>query len=282
MNEQSMQWDDLRIVLAIHESGSLSAAGRRLRLSHATVFRRLKALEQRLGVALFERGRSGYVATPAGSDLAGTASRVQAEVQAVERRVIGRDVGLFGTLRVTTTDTLMEGLLAPLFAGFAVDHPGIELEIALSNQLFNLSERDADIAIRPTVTPPEHWVGRPIGRIEQALYRPALTEQGKALDWIGPDRHMGYRTLEKWLEGEGVHPRFRVDSLLAMKRLVAAGMGQTVLPCYLAGADTALVQVGDTIDSLSSDLWVLTHPDLRRVGRVRALMHYLAEAMAAD
>ena len=168
MTEQSLHWDDLRVVQAIAEAGSLSGAGRRLGASHATVFRRLNAIERRLGVALFERSRTGYAPTPAGEDLAATAARVETEVLGAERRVVGRDLRLSGSIRVTTTDTLLMGLLSPIFAGFQRAHPEIVLEVAVSNQLFNLSQRDADVAVRPSPSPPEHLVGRRVGTVAQA------------------------------------------------------------------------------------------------------------------
>lgn len=193
MSEQSLRWDDLRVVQAIAEAGSLSGAGRRLGASHATVFRRLNAIERRLGVALFERSRTGYAPTPAGEDLAATATRVAAEVHGAERRVAGRDLSLSGTIRVTTTDTLLVGLLSPIFAGFQRTHPETTLEVAVSNQLFNLSQRDADVAVRPSSSPPEHLVGRRIGTIDQAVY--ARHDAVDEAAWVGPDRHLGYAAL---------------------------------------------------------------------------------------
>ncbi|WP_342774448.1 LysR family transcriptional regulator [Halomonas nitroreducens] len=94
------------VTLAIAEAGSLAGAGRRLGLSHATVIRRLNAIERRLGVGLFERGRAGYAPTAAGEELAATAAEVEAEVLEAERRLAGRDLRLSGSLRLTTTDTL--------------------------------------------------------------------------------------------------------------------------------------------------------------------------------
>lgn len=115
MNEQRLSWDDLRLVLAVAQAGSLAGAARRLGISHATVFRRLAAIEAELGVKLFERTRAGYAPTPAGEDAAAAAERIQDEVHGVERRVAGRDVRPSGTVRVTTTDTLLSGLLSPVF-----------------------------------------------------------------------------------------------------------------------------------------------------------------------
>ncbi len=232
MNEQSLQWDDLRVILSIAEAGSLSGAGRRLRASHATVFRRLNAIEARLGVALFERSRTGYAPTAAGEDLAATAARVQAEVLGAERRMAGRDLRLSGSIRVTTTDTLLMGLLSPIFADFQREHPEITLEVAVSNQLFNLSQRDADVAVRPSAAPPEHLVGRPAGRIAQAVYARA----GAAPDaWVGPDRHLGYNALDIWMADSGANQRcrYRVDTMLGMYAAVREGQGGPCCPVIL-------------------------------------------------
>ncbi|MFG6178512.1 LysR family transcriptional regulator [Halomonas sp. THAF12] len=279
MDEQGLVWDDLRVALAIAETGSLSGAARRLGVSHATVFRRLGTIERRLGVRLFERGRSGYVPTPAGEELAATASRVAAEVAAAERRLAGRDLRLAGTLRLTTTDTLLMGLLSPILADFRQRHPAIELEIAVSNQLFNLSRRDADLALRPTRSPPEHLVGRRLGDIAQAVYvrRGAATESA----WVGPDRHLGDAALEAWMAARTPGAACRIDTLLGMFAAVRDGLGRAVLPCYLADAEPALERLGAPIPELATGLWLLTHPDLRRVERVRAFMAHLAEALEA-
>ncbi|MBB3141051.1 LysR family transcriptional regulator [Halomonas organivorans] len=279
MDEQGLGWDDLRVALAIAETGSLSGAARRLGVSHATVFRRLGTIERRLGVRLFERGRSGYVPTPAGEELAAAAGRVEAEVARAERRLAGRDLRLSGTLRVTTTDTLLMGLLSPILADFRQRHPAIELEIAVSNQLFNLSRRDADLALRPTRSPPEHLVGRRLGDIAQAVYvrRGAATESA----WVGPDRHLGDAALEAWMAARTPGAACRIDTLLGMFSAVRDGLGRAVLPCYLADAEPALERLGAPIPELATGLWLLTHPDLRRVARVKAFMEHLAEALEA-
>jgi molybdate transport repressor ModE-like protein len=170
MSEQEIPWDDLRTILAIARAGSLSGAARELKVSHATVFRRLGHIEERLGVKLFERGRGGYAPSPAGEEIADAATRIEAEVIGVERRVIGRDLRPAGTVRVATTDTLLIGLLSPVFAAFREAYPDIALEVSVSNAVVNLSRREADVAIRPTTAPPEHLIGRRLVTIEQAVY----------------------------------------------------------------------------------------------------------------
>ncbi|MFY0989576.1 LysR family transcriptional regulator [Halomonas sp. C05BenzN] len=280
MNEQALRWDDLRVVLAIAESGTLSGAGRRLGASHATLFRRLNAIEQRLGVRLFDRARTGYSPTAAGEELAATAARVEAEVLHAERRLVGRDLRLSGVIRMTTTDTLLMGLLSPILADFRRTHPEIVLEVAVSNQLFNLSQRDADVAVRPSLAPPEHLVGRRVGSIAQAIYVRA-DGTGDDAAWVGPDRHLGYAALDAWMAAQGAneHCRYRVDTMFGMLAAARDGLGRAVLPCYLADAEPALARLGEPIPELATELWLLTHPDLRRVARVRAFMAFVAEAL---
>ncbi|QEA38239.1 LysR family transcriptional regulator [Pistricoccus aurantiacus] len=282
MTELTTRWNDLPLVQAIAETGSLSGAARRLNVSHATVFRRLGELERRLGVRLFERSRNGYMPTPAGDDLAVTAARVADEIAGAERRLLGRDLTLSGTLRTTTTDTLLMGLLTPILADFQAAHPRIVLEVVVANRPLNLSRRDADIAIRPGNSPPETLIGRRVGRLTQAVYEPSNSGD-EALPWVGPDVHLGYPALEAWMmqQGADAHTVYKVDSMLGMLAAVRAGLGQGVLPCYLADAEPTLRRRSAMIPELTIDLWLLTHPDLRRTARVRTFFEVVAQAIEA-
>ena len=282
------KWDDLRIVLAIATSGSLSGAGRSLGLSHATVFRRLGELEERLGVQLFERGRSGYSLTAAGEDVAAAVRRIESEVLDTERRVAGRDLRPSGTLRVTTTDSLLIGLLSPLFAEFCAAYPSITLEVVVSNLLFNLSKREADVAIRPSSRPPEALTGRKVATIAQAVYGPpdlvskvVANDDLRGVDWIASDERMAYWQLDQWMAAQKLQERcrYRVDTILGMHSAAREGLGLAVLPCYLGDADGEIVRAGEPLPELASDLWLLTHPDLRKVARVRAFLDFAAQAL---
>jgi len=288
MSEQEIPWDDLRTILAIARAGSLSGAARELKVSHATVFRRLGHIEERLGVKLFERGRGGYAPSPAGEEIADAATRIEAEVIGVERRVIGRDLRPAGTVRVATTDTLLIGLLSPVFAAFREAYPDIALEVSVSNAVVNLSRREADVAIRPTTAPPEHLIGRRLVTIEQAVYgRAGDFREGDpvpaadATAWVGPDEGMVYRQLDAWMAAHGAdaYCRYRADTLFGMYAAVREGVGAAVMPRYLCDADPRLVRLGPAIPEMASELWLLSHPDLRGVGRIRALTGFVAEAL---
>lgn len=287
MNEQQIRWDDLQIVLAIAEAGSLSGASRTLRISHATVFRRLTEMERRLGVTLFERSRNGYTPTMAGDNLTVSAKRVQSEINSAERRIIGQDLTLTGSLRITTTDTLFAGLLSPLLANFRQTYPTITLEVVISNQLHSLTRREADIAIRPTDKPPETLIGRKVSDIPLAVYGQKALWQNTPLpldpaslsteNWIGPDVHLGDTALEQWMKGKNA--AYRLDSMLGMQVAVRHGAGIAVLPCYLGDGDEALIRLSEPIDALMTQLWLLTHPDLRHVARVRAFMEAITKGL---
>ncbi|WP_048647889.1 LysR family transcriptional regulator [Nitratireductor soli] len=283
----AFEWNDLRLILAVGDAGSLSGAGRKLQVSHATVFRRLGAIERRIGVALFERTRGGYVATTAGEEAVSVARRLESEIHALEQAVIGRDLRPSGTVSVTTTDTLHYFLLGPILAGFCARYPEIDLDVIVSNHLFDLSQREADVALRPAMAPAAHLVGRKLGIIRQSVYgRRGLARTGgpawreKSLPWVGPDHHMAYTDLEQWMARHGADQRcrLRVNSVLGMHAAVKAGIGVAVLPDYLARGDAELTRL-DGVGELDVDLWLLTHPTLRRAARISAFADFVSVAV---
>ena len=284
MNNQ-LSWDDMRLVHAITEVGTLSGAAHVLDISHPTTFRRLNRLEQRMGVRFFDRARNGYTATAAAEEVSSLVRLLRNEVLAVERRIAGRDALPSGTLRVTTTDTLLFGWLTPGLREFRRAYPEIRLEVVVSNDVFSLSKREADIAVRPANSPNESLVGRRLGTIEQAAYiaKSLATEIDgdeaiAAIDWIGPDESMTYPAFDRWLEQQGLMERCRtrMNTVYGMLAAVRAGLGMSVLPCYLGENDAQLSRVGGTIPSMATDLWILTHPDLRRTERIRIFLDQVA------
>src|SRR5262249_48869328 len=153
-----------RLVLAIGRAGTLVGAARALALNHSTLFRRLGALEAQIGVRLFERFRDGYTPTAAGEEMIALAERMDVDMTAIARRLAGQDLRPTGLVRVTTTDTMVH-MLMPMLASFRSAHPEITIELAASNAIFNLSRRDADVAIRPAIDPPDLLVGRRVATI---------------------------------------------------------------------------------------------------------------------
>lgn len=280
-----MDWDDYRYFVAVADAGSLSGAARRLGQSHSTILRRLDKLEAALAVRLFERFPTGYASTPAGDELLALLAPVAQQMVAVERQIGGRDAQLTGDIRITTTDTLLQPLLLPALADFRRTYPGIHLQVTVNNSFLNLTRREADVALRPTNTPPDNLVGRKLGRVRTAPYSVVPhdpVDDWSAYDWVAPDDTLAHLAQARWLR-EHVPPErwvFSSDTLVGMAAAVEAGVGAGMLLCLLADARPGLVRLAPPPPALDTDVWQLTHPDLRRVGRVRALTDFLATALA--
>lgn len=283
-NEQHLRWEDLRLVLAIARGGTLVAAAAELGNSHPTVLRQAAQLEHRMGVRLFDRSRRGYVLTQAGEEVVGVAYRVEQEVEALERTIVGRDTRPAGLIRLTTVDSLLCGPLTSVLAAFRLRYPQIQLEVASGRAMSNLSRREADVALRAGGQPPEHLLGRKLARIAVAIYR-ARRQARKPLgdlaasDWLMPDDSLSHLASVRWLEHRQLHKRavFRADSLLTLAQAARHGMGLAILPCYLADPDPMLARVSAPISELAGDLWLLTHPELGRVARIRSFMDSMYE-----
>lgn len=288
--ERTIDWDDFRLVRAIAAKRSLAGAATALLVNQSTVFRRLGALEERLGTRLFERHRTGYDPTPAGEEMVALAAEMAEQIVGFERRVGGRDLRPTGELRVTTNDTFLVDLLPPLLAGFRRTHPGITLDLVVSNSALNLSKRDADIAIRATEKPPETLVGRRIAEIRWAVYGPKSMEGGRpfdlvearSFDWVGFGASMAAGKPAKWL-GEHVGDErivCRLDTVLGIAELAAAGIGLALAPCFIADATPGLARLADVEPDFGLGLWLLTHPDLKNTARVRAFLDFAGADLA--
>ena len=244
-----IEWDDLRYILAVANAGSLAGAARGLGVNHTTVLRRVGAFESRLGLRLFERMPTGYVLTAGGEELIAAARRIDDTVTNLERALAGQDLRLSGTIRVTATDTLMVSILPEILAEFRAAHRGIEIEVALSNVMLNLTKREADIAIRPAKDPPETLVGRRIAKIAFAIYggsqylsKRRKTDDLAAHQWVGPDDSLADTSVARWMRSELPKSEvvLRTDSVLGMREAARAGLGLAALPCYLGDTSPGL------------------------------------------
>ena len=283
-----LNWNDFYLVLNIANAGSLLGAAKSLNVSHATVSRHLSAVEKTLNVRLFYRGRSGCIPTLAGEEMMATAQHLESHVTDVERRIMGRDLNLSGVVRITTTDTLLAGLLNPLFKQFQSEHPKIKLDISLSNQVLSLSKQETDLAIRPTSNPDETLYGRKVGTLFYAAYgQGELVSQSikpiniSEINWLGPNKAMIYPILEKWMADRGLDKLcgFRINTVSGLYSAVRDGLGLAILPCYLAEPDEQLTRVSDIIPEMTIDLWVLTHRNMKNSARIKTLIRFLSKTV---
>jgi DNA-binding transcriptional LysR family regulator len=285
-----MDWDDLRYVLAISRAGGLNSAARALDVNPSSVYRRLEALEKSLEVRLFERLRTGYRLTPSGEALAEAAERMEHEALAVEGRVKGTDVRLEGHLRISTSEAVALYLLPRWLAEFRDAYPGLTLDIASTNQIVDLSKREADVVIRGTAHPPEHLVGRQTVRLHFATYASKVyldrAGRGRPLadyEWLGFDGLLSRVAQAKWLT-ENIpesRVRLRYDSFGALRLAVGHGLGCSPLPWFACEHDPTLERLPGTARATDFHFWVLTHPDLRRSARVRAFLQFFGTRLAA-
>ncbi|HEX7036697.1 MAG TPA: LysR family transcriptional regulator [Pseudomonadales bacterium] len=286
-----LRWDDLRLVLAIGREGTLLGAAGALRVDHSTVHRRLGQIEQRLGARLFERHRTGLTPTPAGEAAIATARRIEEDVVSLESRLAGEDLRPSGTVRISTSDTILLTVLTPLFATLRARWPEIVVEVTTTARSVNLSRREADLAIRVTNAPPPHLVGRQVGEIRMPVYgaREKIGDAAgdddpdpRCYDWVGFDDALAHIPPARWMAAHVPAERlvFRADTSHAMADAVRAGIGVAPLPHVLGDRDPALRRLEPSpMPDDARGLWLLTHPHLARVARIRAIMEHLAAGL---
>lgn len=279
---------DLDVTLALVRGTTLAAAGERLGIDASTVFRSLQRVERGLGRSLFERTRAGYVATELAKELAGHAEQMETVLEAARSAVEAAPAQISGSVRITTTDTILHGLIAPALRSLQKAHPLLGYELHTGNELASLTRRDADIAVRATRRPPPHLVGRHVGPIRVAVYsarkggvrRFAEVEAGRC-DWIAPDDALPEHPSVVWRKRRfpKVAPRYRVNSILSVLELVALGLGVGIVPMFLADARSDVIRLTDALDECETELWLLTHPESRHLRRVSTVYAHLAETM---
>lgn len=284
-------WDDLRFILAVGRAGGLSPAARVLGVNHTTVSRRIAAFEARLGARLFERLPSGFEPTAAGRQAIESAERVERELFGLARQIEASDAGLSGPLNITAPQMIIQVQLAEIVSRFCAANPGIDVSLVAANEILNLHRREADIAIRVSNTPEASLFGRVAARQNRCFY--ASQAYLRAMDPVFRARRHEAPVAAvcfTW-SGDGPPPevqeRFpnarvsvRSDDMYAVHAAVQQGMGVGRLPCFLGDADPGLGRVPGFAPTPYLDIWVLTHPDLKRVEKVRRFMAFAAEAFA--
>ena len=274
---------------AVCEAGSLAGAARILGVNHSTVFRRIEAVEARLGVRLFERLARGYVMTAAGERFYERAILLCEGMDQIERELGGQDLRLEGPLTVTTTDSLLH-CLAPVFARFQQAHPDVELRLLSDVRALDLMQRDADVALRPTERPPEHWVGRQLSALSFATYahqdywKLIQDQPPEKYHWVMLGDDLNQSPMSKiTLRTKHEQAKYTVlNTMMSVFDMVMCGVGIAVMPCYLGEKHSELVGVSEPDRSANWHLWLLAHPDVRRSARVNAFYDFATKQITND
>jgi DNA-binding transcriptional LysR family regulator len=279
---------DLELVLALVRAGTLAIAAERMRIDASTVFRSLQRIERGLGAALFLRSRAGYAPTELAQSLAEHAERIEATLESARSVAQSKPEQVSGSVRITTTDTVLHALVAPALKTLHSAHPLLNYDLHTGNEIASLTRRDADIAVRATKRPPPHLIGKNIGPIRVALFaakgsavkRYADVEAGKAA-WIAPDDALPEHPSVVWRKRNfpKLNPSYRVNSILTVAELVALGLGVGVLPLFLAKSNLHLKQLTEVLDDCETELWLLTHPEARHLRRVSTVYGHLSQAL---
>jgi len=271
MSDDDLDWDLLRVFLAVMRTRTLRQAGARLGVSHPTIRRRLDALEASLGLTLFERAADGLQATPEASELLVRAEQVEASVHALRRRATAVDTQLSGAVRVTAPDLLITDLLMPALVDFTTRWPGIRLHVQPSESLADLGAREADVAIRAMpvgVEPAGELVGRKAATLHVAVYG----SDHQWIGWFGDERDAAWQADYPF---EGRPTVASMPNMLLQRAACAEGLGLATLPCFLAEPELER----RTEPRPSTDIWVLVHPDLRRAPRFRIVRDEVVAAL---
>lgn len=278
--QESINWNDLRYVLALAREGSVSGAGRALSVEHTTVARRISALEKQLGSRLFDRLPSGYVMTQVAERLYPHAVSMEELIQVADRDVFGMDAQLSGSLKVTASYDVFSRLITPKLGSFTEKYPGIILELLSSTSLADLSDRQADIALRLSPKPPEYLVGRKVSMLGHGIY--ASTEylnKKRSTDSLVLWEHD--RKTPEWVADHFPNARvvMRANEIISMMEAVRNGYGLARLPCYVGDSEPNLRRLDLQLTPSTWAFWVLSHIDLRSTARVRVCREYLIETL---
>lgn len=285
---KGLNWDDMRVFLAVARKRSLSAAARSLKVTQPTVGRRLRALEETLAVRLFDRLPDGFAPTSAGQELIPLAEEMERTAEALQRRQASLADRVSGTVRVSVTE-LTAQFLADQIAGLRERLPDIELEIAVSHLSANLSKREADLVLRECLPDQAGLIVRKLGDFRYAVYGSvdfvrnhtvAMTEgRYTECDWVAFDEQHAYFTQQKWLAQKlgNKAAALRVNNGSLLHSVVRNDGGLGVLPCFIGDRDPSLVRVTPPLTEIVSTKHIIVHPDLRRVPSVRAVMDELVD-----
>lgn len=272
-----MKWDDLNYVLAIARGGSLSAAGRQLKVNPSTVARRLETLEGQIDLPLFIRDRVGLVATEAGETVIAHARRIENETLNLAEKLDLQDFNPQGPVRIATMPWIINTFLVPAVTDFRQRYPDIELELIGGVRDRNLSKREAEMALRFEIEPRSRERAFTLGSISYALYGPKNSDAAN-LPWIAFGEDVAHSLPAQWIEsarGKGGKVALRAHDTGFVHQAIRAGVGRGLIPEILGEKDRDLVRLSGRDSEFERDLRILVHQDTQRFARTRTVIDWL-------
>ncbi len=280
-------WEDLRHFTVFSQEKSLSAAARQLKVDHATVARRIAALEEALHLKLVERRPRAYFLTPDGERIAEFGARMELESFGVQRTATAGQSSISGEVNVSAPPAMAASLIAPYLSELRDQYPDLHIRLNGDTRNVSLMRREADIAIRLSRPVDSELVVRKLATVTFLLYAsPAYleTHDDKARAFIAYDASMDDTPQQTWLQSQaGSQPIvMRSNDLIIQAAAAAAGVGIAVLPHFLGERDQRLVRLPHTGVAPEREVWIAVHSDLRHAPRIQAVMAFLAKCFERD
>jgi DNA-binding transcriptional LysR family regulator len=291
MNAKEPDWSLYRSFLAVLQEGSLSGAARALGLTQPTMARHIEALEHAVGFELFTRSQQGLAATEGALELKPYAESLAATAAALMRSASGQGRAVKGTVRVSASEIMGAEVLPAIFSALAERHPGLEIELVLSNAVDNLLRRDADIAVRMVAPVQEALVMQHVGTVTVGLHahQRYLERRGvpRTLKSLHDHQTIGFdhetpairAMLQRVPDFESVRFAFRTDSDIAHLMAIKAGLGVGICQVALARRDAELRRVLATAFDLKLGVWIAMHENLRSTPRCRIVFDALVAGL---
>jgi DNA-binding transcriptional LysR family regulator len=270
----SEDWDDVRFVLAVAETRTLSGAARELNVTHATVLRRIQSFEERHGGPIFERTAQGYRLLPERLRVIEAAREAARAMNAVDRLMRGGTGAIAGLVRLASMDTLCQTVLPEFVVEFTTKHLEMRIDLLQGNAHHDFGRSQADIAVRPAVKLPEDMEGESPCELGFAAYRRKGAE-----GWLGLTGQLARAAPAAWLEANVTQAELRgaADSFQVLARMVSEGQGTAILPCLLGDRITDAERLPQIFPERSVPLWVACHSDLQDVARIRSVQQHLLQ-----
>lgn len=281
-----MNWDDLKIVLAMSRTGTMSGAAKQLNVQHSTISRRIRSLEKQLGANLVRRNKGSYVLTQAGSRIKDAALKVEKEITGIDGALLSKNDPLFGPLRVSTINSMASTILMPIFSTFSKAHPQIDLHIMVSNETVSLANREADIAIRLSNTPPESLIGKKVVTVASTVYGSSgylkqVKDNQEALNWLGVNCCGFHKSWTRESCDSATH-QFNTDDALLTLSALKSDLGVSHLPCCVGDREPQLRRVCEPQPKHDLGLWILMHPEAKNNARILAFRNFIIDALEAQ
>lgn len=282
-------WENIKFFIALAKEGSLIGAANLINSNHTTVYRRIKKFEEQYHINLFERTPTGYFLTPQGEELFKYSEEIEQKMDNVFQNIQGLENQLKGEVCITTTQSLARIYLPELMVKIRDSWPLLNLDFRVSNNFYNLSRREADIAIRPSNIVPDHLVGRKLGKINFGIFgskklfsrKINFNKEQEKLKFLGLSDSLSHLLSSQWLEKNIPKKQViaHVDELTTMAQLCEAGVGVALLPLYFEAQFKELKLIYDLEDFIGNDLWILTHKNQSQLPKIKVCTEFLYQEL---